>query len=139
MRKFLIDTDTASDDAVALVIALNAENIEVECITVVAGNCNRDQAIQNALYTVELCGSDVPVYGGEAVPLFRDPVDAVHVHGEDGMGDIGLPVYGRTPAGMNAVEKIIETVQEFPDQIELVTLGPLTNIARALKLDPLIA
>jgi len=139
IRKFLIDTDTASDDAVALVIALRCSDIKVECITVVAGNCNLDQAVQNALYTVELCGADVPVYAGEAGPLSRAPFDAVHVHGEDGMGDIGLPLQGRTPAGHDAVAKIIETVHANAGDIEIVTLGPLTNMARAVQLDPTIA
>lgn len=138
-RKFLIDTDTASDDAVALVIALRSSDIEVECITVVAGNCNVDQAVQNALYTVELCGADVPVYAGEAGPLAREPFDAVHVHGEDGMGDIGLPLHGRTPADGDAIDKIIETVHANAGEIEIVTLGPLTNLAKAVQRDPTIA
>lgn len=138
-RKFLIDTDTASDDAVALVIGLRASDINIECITVVAGNCNVDQAVQNALYTVELCGSDVPVYRGEAGPLAREPFDAVHVHGEDGMGDIGLPLHGRTPADGDAVDKIIETIHANAGDIEIVTLGPLTNMAKAVQRDPSIA
>lgn len=139
MRKFLVDTDTASDDAVALVIALRARDINVECITVVAGNCNVDQAVQNALYTVELCGADVPVYAGEAGPLTRKPFDAVHVHGEDGMGDIGLPLHGRVPADGDAVDKIIETIHANAGEIEIVTLGPLTNMAKAVQRDPTIA
>ena len=135
-RKFLIDTDTAADDAVALVIALRSSAIDVECITVVAGNCNLDQAVQNALYTVELCGSSVPVHAGEAGPLCREPFDAVHVHGNDGMGDIGLPLKDRTPAGDDAVATIIETVHAHAGELEIVTLGPLTNMAKALQRDP---
>jgi purine nucleosidase len=138
-RKFLIDTDTASDDAVALVIALRCSDIEVECITLVAGNCNLDQAVQNALYTIELCGADVAVYAGEAGPLSREPFDAVHVHGVDGMGDIGLPLRGRSPAGHDGVDKIIETVHAHAGDLEIVTLGPLTNMARAVERDPGIA
>ena len=138
-RKFLIDTDTASDDAVALLIALQADEIDVLCITVVAGNCNVDQAVQNALYTVEICGADVPVYRGEAGPLTRKPFDAVHVHGEDGMGDIGLPLHGREPAAGDAIDKIIETVHANAGDIEIVTLGPLTNMAKAVQRDPGIA
>jgi purine nucleosidase len=138
-RKFLIDTDTASDDAVALVIALRSSAIDVKCITVVAGNCNLEQAVQNALYTVELCGSKAPVYAGKAGPLSREPFDAVHVHGKDGMGDIGLPLYGRLPAGDDAITRIIDTVHEHAGDIEVVTLGPLTNLATALQRDPGIA
>ena len=62
MRKFLIDTDTASDDAVAMCMALRDPSIDVVAFTVVAGNVPLDQAVQNALYTVELCGKDTPVY-----------------------------------------------------------------------------
>ena len=139
MRKFLIDTDTASDDAVALVLALKSTEVRVECITVVAGNCNLNQAVQNALFTVELCESDVPVYAGESTPLCRDRIDAIQVHGVDGMGDIGLPLHCRIPSGLNGVAMIIETIHSHPNEIEVVTLGPLTNMARALKLDPSIA
>ena len=71
MRRFLIDTDTASDDAVALVMALRHPDIRVEALTVVCGNVGLDQALQNALYTVELCGVDVPVHAGAAKPMLR--------------------------------------------------------------------
>jgi purine nucleosidase len=89
MRRFLIDTDTASDDAVALVMALREPTISIDAITVVAGNVPLDQAVQNALYTVELCGSDVPVFAGQPGPLMRVLQTAEDVHGNDGMGDIG--------------------------------------------------
>ena len=68
-RRFLIDTDTASDDAVALVLAMQHPGIQIEAITVVAGNVPLDQGVQNALYTVELCGQRVPVHGGMQCPL----------------------------------------------------------------------
>ncbi len=87
-RKFLIDTDTASDDAVALVMALREPTVTVEAVTVVAGNVPLDQAVQNALYTVELCGSEVPVYAGRQAPLMRDLQTAEDVHGKDGMGNM---------------------------------------------------
>ena len=98
MRRFLIDTDTASDDAVALVMALRHPGVRVEAITVVAGNVAVDQGVQNALYTVELCGRRTPVYRGAAAPLRRPLEIAEHVHGRDGMGDVGLPLAGRRPA-----------------------------------------
>src|SRR5947209_20295180 len=90
LRHFLIDTDTASDDAVALVMALRHPDVEVEAITVVAGNVPLEQAVQNALYTVELCGARTPVHAGCSRPLLREQRTAQHVHGLDGMGDIGL-------------------------------------------------
>lgn len=139
MRHFLIDTDTASDDAVALVMALKQPEVQVEAITVVAGNVPLEQAVQNALYTVELCDKRVPVYGGLAKPLLRPLETAQFVHGQDGMGDIGLPLKGRLPAAGHAVAAIIETIHRFAGELILVTLGPLTNIAAALLQDPAIA
>lgn len=139
MRHFLIDTDTASDDAVALVMALTNPNIKVEAITLVAGNVPLELGLQNALYTLELCGKQIPTYGGAAQPLLRELHTAQFVHGKDGMGDIGLPLQGRTPTPGNAIDVIIDTVKAFPNEIELVTLGPLTNIALALAKAPEIA
>ena len=72
MRNFLIDTDTASDDAVAIIMALADPNVRVLGLTTVAGNVGLDQATRNALYTAELCGSSVPIYAGEARPLMRE-------------------------------------------------------------------
>ena len=111
MRKFLIDTDTASDDAVAMCMALRHPDIEVVACTVVAGNVPLDQAVQNALYTVELCGADVPVYAGADRPMLRDLVTAQDVHGDDGMGDIGLPLSGREPTPGWAPQVIIDTIR----------------------------
>jgi purine nucleosidase len=139
MRHFLIDTDTASDDAVALVMALKYPYVQVEAITVVSGNVNVDQAVQNALYTVELCGKQVPVYRGAEKPILRSLETAEYAHGKDGMGDIGLSLSGRTPAKGHGVTAIIETIHRFAGNITLVTLGPLTNIALALQQDPSIA
>lgn len=141
MRKFLIDTDTASDDAVAMAMALRHPDIRVEAVTVVAGNVPLDQAVQNALYTVELCGAEatVPVHAGAAGPLLRELETAQHVHGEDGFGDIGLPLQGREPAGAHAARVLIDVIQASPGEIELVALGPLTNLALALLWEPEIA
>jgi purine nucleosidase len=136
MQHLLIDTDVASDDAVALVIALTLPQVQVEAITVVAGNVPVEQAVQNALYTVELCGSSVPVYQGMAAPLLRPPQAALHVHGRDGMGDIGLPLSGRAAAPGHAVDIISQTIRHHAHNITLVTLGPLTNLALALLHDP---
>lgn len=138
-RPFLIDTDTASDDAVALVMALRDPTISVEAITVVAGNVPVQQGIQNALYTVELCGADVPVYAGAHTPLLNKLETAQVVHGVDGMGDLGLPLHGRAQTPGHAVDVIIETIHRHAGTITLVSLGPLTNLALALVRDPSIA
>jgi purine nucleosidase len=136
-RPFFIDTDTASDDAVALVIALRHPGIDVVGIGVVAGNVPLEPAVQNALYTRELVDrADVPVHVGEAAPL-RIPLEtAQNVHGGDGMGDIGLALTGRSPDGDDAVGALIEASHAHAGELTLVTLGPLTNLARALERDP---
>ncbi|MFN2165735.1 MAG: nucleoside hydrolase [Anaerolineae bacterium] len=138
-RHFLIDTDTASDDAVALVMAMQHPDVHVEAITVVAGNVPVDQGVQNALYTVELCQQSIPVHRGMPAPLTRPLQTAQFVHGQDGMGDIGLPLYGRTPASDRAVDVLLDTILQYEGDLTLVTLGPLTNIAVALRKDPSLA
>jgi len=137
-RAFLIDTDTASDDAVALIMALRAPDVEVRAITIVAGNVPVGQAARNALYTAELCGSDVPVYPGAQHPLLREYMHAEWFHGKDGLGDHNYPAPRRAPEPTHAVEAIIETIRANPG-ITLVTLGPLTNVALALARAPEIA
>ena len=138
-RKFFIDTDTASDDAVALIIALRHGDIDVVGIGVVAGNVPLEMGVQNALYTRELCQSNTPIYVGAAKPLARELRTAQFVHGMDGMGDIGLDLKGRLPNAGSAIDELIKSAHEFDGVLELVTLGPLTNIALALKKDPSIA
>jgi purine nucleosidase len=137
-RTFLIDTDTASDDAVALIMALQATDVRVAAITTVAGNVDVLQATRNALYTVELCGADVPVYVGAEKPLVRTYTNATWFHGRDGMGEHNYPVPGRSPGEWHAVDAIIATIERNPGLV-LVTLGPLTNIALALARKPGIA
>ncbi len=139
MRRFLIDTDTASDDAVALVMALRHPQVRVEAVTVVAGNVPVEQGVQNALYTVELCGSRVEVFSGAAGPILRPLETAQEVHGGDGMGDLGLPLGGRQPAGGGAPGVLVDRVRAAPGELTLVCLGPLTNVAIALLQDPGIA
>jgi purine nucleosidase len=137
--RLLIDTDTGSDDAVALVMALKHPATTVEAVTVVAGNVPLEQGTQNALYTLELCGSDAPVFRGSAAPLLGPLESAQNVHGLDGMGDIGLPLSGREPAPGHAVDVLVERINASPGELTLVTLGPLTNVALALLRDPSIA
>ena len=136
-RVVLIDTDTASDDAVALIMALRSPLVEVAAITVVAGNVPLEQATRNALFTAELCGSKVPVFAGAAKPLQRELEPATWFHGIDGLGDCGFAPARRTAEKTHAAEAIVACVHENPG-LEVITLGPLTNLALALKLDPAI-
>jgi len=135
---FLIDTDTASDDAVALIMALRSPEVRALAITTVAGNVAVPQATRNALYTAELCGSDAPVFMGAEKPLSRPHESAHWFHGRDGLGDHGYPEPRRTAEKKSAVEAIVEIVEANPG-IVLVTLGPLTNVALALQRKPEIA
>lgn len=137
-RKILIDTDTASDDAVALIMALRSPEVDVEAITVVAGNVPVEQATQNALFTAELCGSEVPVFRGAEEPLLRKLEIADWFHGRDGLGDHGYAPARRKQERGDAVEAICRAVAANPG-IEIITLGPLTNLARAVMRNPGLA
>ncbi|MCU0514150.1 MAG: nucleoside hydrolase [Anaerolineae bacterium] len=138
MRSFLIDTDTASDDAVAILMALRWPDVDVKAITIVTGNMPVTQGVKNALYTVELCGKNTPVYIGADKPLLRPNAFAEWFHGPDGMGNQNYPPARQQPEPDHAVDVIIETVKANPG-IVLVTLGPLTNIALAVSRAPEIA
>lgn len=133
-RKMIIDTDTASDDAVAIMMALQTPDIQVEAITVVAGNMPVAQGSINARYTVELCGKDVPVYNGADAPLTREIYRAYFFHGPDGMGGMNYQTT-RPVAEGHAVDVLIDTIKANPGII-LVTLGPMTNVALALAKAP---
>jgi purine nucleosidase len=138
MRNFLIDTDTASDDAVAIIMALAEPSVRVLGLTTVAGNVGLEQATQNALLTVEICNADVPVFAGADKPLKRAHDHAHWFHGKDGLGDHGYPAPKRKPEREHAVDAIVRLAQAEPG-LTLVTLGPLTNIALALERDPKLA
>lgn len=137
-RTFLIDTDTASDDAVALIMALRAPDVRVVAITTVAGNVPVQQATRNALYTVELCGAKVPVFMGAGKPLLRPYQDATWFHGRDGLGDHNYPPARQAAESTHAVDALISSIEANPG-IVLITLGPLTNVALALAKKPEIA
>jgi len=134
-RPLLIDTDTASDDAVALIMALRSPEVEVVAITIVAGNVATPQGSANARYTVELCGAAVPVYEGALRPLLRAHRPATAFHGKDGLGDQGYPAPRTEAARGHAVPALIEAIRSRPG-LTLVTLGPLTNVALAVAQAP---
>lgn len=134
-RQVLIDTDTASDDAVALIMALRSQDVEVKAITVVAGNVPVGQATQNALYTTELCNSAVSVFPGAEKPLLRKLEIADWFHGQDGLGDHGYAPTRRAAEPEHAVKAICRIVAANPG-IEIITLGPLTNLALAVLQEP---
>jgi purine nucleosidase len=139
MQKMWIDTDTASDDAVALILALKSKTTNVLGISIVAGNVPIELGVQAALYTLEMCGAKTPVHVGAHHPLVRKFSSAQNVHGTDGMGDIGLPLKGRTATSNDAIHAMIEAFRKEPGELELVALGPLTNLALAIRIEPQFA
>lgn len=139
VRHFIIDTDTASDDAVALLMALAWPDVVVDAITTVAGNVSVDQATTNALYTLEVAETVVPVYKGSEAPLKRAVAPADWFHGADGMGNMDYPQPDRTAEENHAVDELLSRFSASAGQLELVTLGPLTNIAKACERDPSFA
>jgi len=138
-ERLIIDTDTASDDAVALVMALRSSAVKVEAITVVSGNVPLAQASINARYTLELCNAVIPVYNGCDRPLLRPPAHAEWFHGPDGMGDMNYPAPARAAASGHAVDELLQRFSAAAGELTLVTLGPLTNLATALQREPLLA
>ncbi|MFL3000800.1 MAG: nucleoside hydrolase [Cytophagales bacterium] len=135
MRKIIIDTDTATDDAVAIIMALKCSDFDVKAITTVAGNVDLDLATINALYTVELCDKNTSIYKGSSGPLKRRLETSKFFHGRDGLGDTGPYQPKRKEEKENGVDKIISLINSDPNEIEIIAIGPLTNIARAFMKD----
>lgn len=135
--RLVIDTDTGADDAIALLMALAHPGARVEAITTVAGNVPLDQATRNACCTLRVAErAAVPVYVGADRPLIRQLETATEVHGSDGLGDSNLPDPAIEVQAEHAVDALLRLSREHADELTLVTLGPLTNIALALALDP---
>ena len=135
-NKYFIDTDTASDDAVALLMALEWDNVEVLGISIVSGNMSVEQGSINARYTVELCKKDVPVYIGADGPLVKKREHADWFHGPDGMGNMNYPAPKLQETDEDFIEVLNNHINQHPDEITLVTLGPLTNVANFIKRYP---
>ncbi|GGX74742.1 nucleoside hydrolase [Saccharospirillum salsuginis] len=139
-RKVIIDTDPGIDDAMAILFAFKASTVEVLGLTTIFGNVGVDRATDNALSLTELSGIATPVARGAAAPLKMDPRQhADYVHGADGFGNIGWPGPKRKPDPRSAAQFIVDSVLEAPGEVTLVALGPLTNLALALELEPDIA
>lgn len=136
MRRFIIDTDTGSDDAVAIIMALRDPNVRVEAITTVAGNVGAERATMNCAISIEMAGTYVPpIYKGLTRPLVREvkKEEAEHeakgAHGCDGLGDIGIKASALKAEDEHAVDFLIRYIEENPDELEIVTIGPVTNLA----------
>lgn len=136
-KKLIIDTDCGSDDAIAIAMALKDPNFDIKAITAVSGNVEAKQAVQNTLTTLEYVDTYYPpVYLGARKMLLKELVFAHETHGDDGMGDLGFKPKKEKAAEGNAVFKMIEMLNKGEqDEYDIIALGPLTNIALALRLD----
>ena len=132
----LIDTDPGVDDALALLMAFDDPRHDVVGLTIAAGNVGLEHTVANALKLCEVCGVDVPVYAGAEAPLVFPARDAAYVHGRDGFGDTGYAKASRHADSEHAALAILRLSHEHAGKLVLVALGPLTNLALALKLDP---
>ena len=133
----LIDTDPGVDDALALLMAFNDDRHQLLGLTIAAGNVGLAHTVRNALKLCEVAGrDDVPVFAGCADPLLHASEDAAHVHGVDGFGDIGYTAPSRQAEAEHAALALLRLSHAHAGKLLLVALGPLTNIALALKLDP---
>ena len=133
----LIDTDPGVDDALALLMAFNDPAHEVVGLGIAAGNVGLAHTVRNALKLCEVAGrDDVPVFPGCAAPLVHPSPDAADVHGADGFGDTGYLPSARTAEAEHAALALLRLSHRHAGRLLLVALGPLTNIALALRLDP---
>lgn len=140
-RPIIIDTDPGIDDAMAIFFALRHPGLDVVGLTTIFGNVTTELATANALRLLDIAGRpDIPVAPGAADPLcvpYSGPV--AFVHGDDGQGNVGLPPSERSALATTAAQFIVEQVMSRPGEITLVPVGPLTNLALALRLEPRIA
>jgi len=138
-HKVVIDTDPGTDDAMAILLALNSPELDVKALTVVAGNVVVEQGLENALKLVSLAGRcDVLVAKGASHPLVQKLVTAEFFHGPTGLGSVELPAPACKADASFAPDLIIKLVHLSPHEITLIPVGPLTNIALALRKDPSI-
>src|ERR1700685_1928782 len=139
-RRVIIDTDPGTDDAMAILLALNSPELKVEALTVVPGNVVAAQGLENALKLVSLAGRcDVLVAGGAQHPLNQKLITAQYWHGKNGLAGVDLPAPTCKPDARFAPDLIVEMVHKYPHEITLIPVGPLTNIALAVSKDPGIA
>ena len=140
MKRVIIDTDPGIDDAMAILFALRSPELEVLALTCVFGNVDIGQTTRNARQILDLAGrDDVVVSAGAAQPLLRPfGGGAPFVHGENGLGNVHLPPPRAPLSGLPAAYFIVEQVLSNPDALTIIALGPLTNLALAVRLEPRI-
>ena len=135
-RKLIIDCDPGIDDAIALILAMQSPDLEILGITTTFGNVKVEQATENALRIVELSGKSISVYQGADKPLsvpLRPPPD--FVHGKDGLGNTGQPEPTTKAQSKPAAQFLVETAKACPGEVTILAVGPLSNLAEALRQD----
>ena len=138
-KKVIIDTDPGTDDALAIMLALNSPELDVRALTVVPGNVELEMGLDNALRMVSLANRcNIPVAAGAHHPLFQKLITAQFWHGKNGLGNVELPPSKCKVDARFGPDLIIQLVHAFPHEITLVPVGPLTNIALAVEKDPSI-
>ena len=134
---FVLDTDTAQDDCVAILLGVLDPTAELRAVTMVAGNVGFEQQTKNALMTLSVAGAlgEVPVFLGCRRPMVREWVSAENVHG-DGVGGLSMDTDGVSVQDEHAVDALLRLTAEEPGMLNVVAIGPLTNIAMAVVKDP---
>lgn len=140
-RKFILDTDGGVDDAQALLMLI-ANGKAPDLITTVFGNVSLEAATRNILAVLAVAGADIPVHSGAGRPLTQPLIDARYIHGEDGLGGAPRPEKIAARAGADAVELLVREFREAAargEKTDILMIGPLTNLALALRLDSVVA
>ena len=138
-NRIILDTDPGIDDALAILLALASPEVQLEAITVAAGNCSTAQGVLNALSVLELAGAGhIPVAAGPDRPLIQPLLTAPETHGNSGLGYARLPPPTIQPVTQHAVDLLIERILAAPGEITLVAVAPLTNLALAIRREPRI-
>ena len=137
MRRIIIDCDPGIDDAQAIMMAYNHPNVKIEAITSVSGNVGIHYTTENVLKILDVLEAEnIPVYRGSESALVEQGHNASSVHGENGLGDVEIPKSNRKIEQEHAALALIKLAKENPGELELIAIGPLTNLALALRLDP---
>src|SRR5882762_10049111 len=138
-KKIIFDTDPGTDDALALMLALNSPELDVRAITVIPGNVTASMGLENALRMVSLANRcDIPVAAGAQHPLFQKLITAEFWHGKNGLANVELPPSKCKVDPHFGPDLIIQMVHAAPHEITLLPVGPLTNVALAVLKDPSI-
>ncbi|HJS20795.1 MAG TPA: nucleoside hydrolase [Anaerolineales bacterium] len=139
-KRIIIDTDPGVDDALTFLLALASPEIQLEALTTTHGNVTIEKATRNALAILELgCASHIPVARGSVLPLIQPLLASAHVHGESGIGNAQLPEPKSRPVPPHAVDYLIQCILAEPGELTIYPIGPLTNIAMAIRKEPQFA